>query len=81
MTEKIIFLDIDGPMIPYTSFLFNRHASWEQVLDERCVAVLRRWFWRRHSPAPINDIPGHRQADGNSQLAAVFAGRKLGRAG
>ena len=40
--DKIIFLDIDGPMIPYTSFLFNTHASFDQELDDRCVKVLRK---------------------------------------
>lgn len=40
--EKIIFLDIDGPMIPNTSFLFDRHASWRQVLDDRCIKVLHK---------------------------------------
>lgn len=39
--DKVIFLDIDGPMIPYTSFLFNVKASFDQILDERCCKVLR----------------------------------------
>ena len=38
----VIFLDIDGPIIPYTSFLFNAHASWEQELDQRCCRVLHK---------------------------------------
>jgi len=42
MPQKIIFLDIDGPMIPDTSFLFNVNCSFEQELDERCVKILRR---------------------------------------
>ena len=42
MSDKIIFLDIDGPMIPYTSFLFNPHASFDQVLDDRCCRVLHK---------------------------------------
>lgn len=42
MPDKVIFLDIDGPMIPYTSFLFNNMASFDQELDTRCVAVLRK---------------------------------------
>ena len=41
MPDRVIFLDIDGPMIPYTSFLFNAHASLEQRLDDRCIRVLR----------------------------------------
>lgn len=42
MDEKVIFLDIDGPMIPYTSFLFNVHASFDQELDTRCIKVLKK---------------------------------------
>ncbi|PHS02822.1 MAG: hypothetical protein COA78_20490 [Blastopirellula sp.] len=38
--DKIIFLDIDGPMIPTTSILLDRNASWSQTLDGRCVRVL-----------------------------------------
>lgn len=37
---KIIFLDIDGPMIPMTSYIFNRNASWQQELDSRSVEIL-----------------------------------------
>lgn len=43
--QKIIFLDIDGPMIPYTSFLMTTphgNPSFEQILDDRCVMVLHR---------------------------------------
>ena len=40
--EKFIFLDIDGPMIPATSFLSNPTASFEQELDPRCVMVLKK---------------------------------------
>lgn len=40
--EKIIFLDIDGPMIPNTSFLFHKNPSFDQILDDRCIAVLKK---------------------------------------
>lgn len=42
MNDKVIFLDIDGPMIPYTSFLFNTYASFDQALDDRCCRVLQK---------------------------------------
>ena len=38
---KIIFLDIDGPMIPLRSYIWDRNASWKQLLDPMCVKVLR----------------------------------------
>lgn len=40
--EKFIFLDIDGPMIPATSYLSNPVASFDQELDDRCVMVLKK---------------------------------------
>ena len=40
--ERIIFLDIDGPMIPGTAYLDNVHCSWEQELYYPCVNVLRK---------------------------------------
>jgi len=40
--DKIIFLDIDGPMIPATKYLDDRMASFNQNLDERCVMVLKK---------------------------------------
>ena len=36
----ILFLDIDGPMIPARSFIFNHLASINQELDETCVKIL-----------------------------------------
>ena len=40
--QKFIFLDIDGPMIPATSYLSNATASFDQELDDRCVMVLKK---------------------------------------
>lgn len=39
---NIIFLDVDGPMIPGTARLLNNFASPSQILDDRCVAVLHK---------------------------------------
>lgn len=39
--ELIIFLDIDGPMIPTREYLFNPHASIDQNLNVECLRVLR----------------------------------------
>lgn len=40
--DKVIFLDIDGPMIPATMFLINRMASWEREFPATTIAVINR---------------------------------------
>lgn len=40
MGEKVIFLDIDGPMIPATMFLVDRMASFNRVFPVTTVAVV-----------------------------------------
>lgn len=35
-----MFLDIDGPMIPYSMFLIDLHASFKRVLSPIAVAVI-----------------------------------------
>lgn len=40
--NKYLFLDVDGPLIPDTSFLFHSNASYDQIFDERCVAVVKK---------------------------------------
>lgn len=40
MVNKIIFLDIDGPMIPAVSYLEDKNASFKQLLDSRSVRLL-----------------------------------------
>lgn len=42
MTDRIIFLDIDGPMIPAVHFLTNCNASFDQDFDPRCVMVMKK---------------------------------------
>lgn len=42
MTEKIIFLDIDGPMIPTTMYLIDKMCSFERKFPVTTVAVLNR---------------------------------------
>lgn len=38
--DKVIFLDIDGPMISNTGLMLNRCASFSQTLDSQAVDVL-----------------------------------------
>lgn len=42
MTAKVIFLDIDGPMIPATMFLLNRMCSHERQCSPLAIAVMNR---------------------------------------
>jgi hypothetical protein len=41
MSERIVFLDIDGPVIPFSMFLVDRHASINRVLAPIPVAVVK----------------------------------------
>lgn len=40
--NKVIFLDIDGPMIPATMHLIDNMCSWQRRFPETTVAVLER---------------------------------------
>ena len=39
--QKILFLDIDGPVIPATQAFINRHASWERMFAPQCIAIVK----------------------------------------
>jgi hypothetical protein len=41
VTNRVVFLDIDGPMIPYSMFLVDRMASYNRVFPAITVAVIR----------------------------------------
>lgn len=41
MTERVVFLDIDGPIIPYSMFLIDKMASWHRIIPPVTVAVVR----------------------------------------
>lgn len=38
---KVIFLDIDGPMIPATVFLYDKMASWGRRFPPTTIAVVK----------------------------------------
>ena len=40
--DKIIFLDIDGPMIPDNMFFVNEHASLQRCISPISVAIINR---------------------------------------
>jgi len=54
MADKIIFLDIDGPMIPGTHYLVNKMASFEQDFCPRCVMVLRKILEKSNAKVVFN---------------------------
>jgi hypothetical protein len=39
--SKVVFLDIDGPMIPATMFLYDKMASWERRFPPTTIAVVK----------------------------------------
>lgn len=40
MTNRIVFLDIDGPIIPFSAFLIDRMASLNRIVQPIPVAVV-----------------------------------------
>lgn len=50
----VIFLDIDGPMIPARSFIFDINPSFNQILDAMCVKVLRAIIDRTNAQIVFN---------------------------
>lgn len=54
MSEKVIFLDIDGPMIPSTMCLVDRMASWKRRFPETTVAVIRELCERTGAKVVFN---------------------------
>lgn len=52
--NKIIFLDIDGPMIPASYFLVDNMASWERRFPTTTVAVIKRLCERTGAKVVFN---------------------------
>lgn len=52
--EKIVFLDIDGPMIPTSWYLQNNMASLDQDFSPQCVAVLKELIDRSGAKIVFN---------------------------
>lgn len=42
MTNKIIFLDIDGPVIPYGCYFVNRDASYQRVFSNTAIGYVKK---------------------------------------
>lgn len=40
--QRIIFLDIDGPVIPSSQFFVDKHASYSRVFAPSCLAIVKR---------------------------------------
>lgn len=57
MTEsitKVVFLDIDGPMIPASYFLVDNLASWHRRFPSTTVAVIQRLCERTGAKVVFN---------------------------
>lgn len=54
MSKRVIFLDIDGPVIPFSMFLINRMASHDRVLAPIPVAVVREICKRADAKVVFN---------------------------
>lgn len=52
--SKVIFLDIDGPMIPASYFLVDNMASWNRRFPETTVAVIKRLCERTGAKVVFN---------------------------
>lgn len=65
MTKRVIFLDIDGPIIPYSMFLLDSMCSFHRVIPPITVAVVREVCKRAEAKVvfntthnqPFRDIP------------------------
>jgi hypothetical protein len=75
MTKRVVFLDIDGPMIPFSMMLVDRLAARNRVIPQIPVAVVKRLCERADAKVvfntthntPIDGIP-------DIDLALVAAG-------
>jgi len=52
--NRVIFLDIDGPIIPYSMFLVDRMASFNRIIPPITVAVVREICKRADAKVVFN---------------------------
>lgn len=75
--SRVVFVDIDGPMIPFSMFLIDRHASLNRTIAPIPIAVLNRLCERSGAKIVFNtthnisldDVP-------DIEVACVNAGLK-----
>jgi hypothetical protein len=60
MSERVIFLDIDGPIIPYTMFLIDAMASHNRVIPPLTVSVVRELCKRSGAKVVFNSTHNRR---------------------
>lgn len=73
--KRIVFLDIDGPIIPYSMFLVDRMCSWQRIIPAVTVAVVREVCKRGDAQVVFNTT--HNTAiDGvdDIEIACIKAG-------
>ena len=40
--DRIIFLDVDGPLVPSYQIILDKNASWDRVFSPSCVAFVKK---------------------------------------
>ena len=73
---KIVFLDIDGPMIPATMFLVDRMCSWHRVFPPTTVAVVKELCERTGAKIVFNTTH-NRPFDGVPNIDAALVAHGL----
>ena len=54
MSKRVVFLDIDGPIIPFSMFLVDRNASYGHAIPPVTVAVVRELCKRAEALVVFN---------------------------
>lgn len=73
--ERIVFLDIDGPIIPFSMFLVDRMCSWHRVIPPVTVAVVREVCKRGSAKVVFNTTHNNPMKDiDDIEIAVAKAG-------
>lgn len=73
--NRVVFLDIDGPIIPYSAFLLDRMCSWQRIIPPIPVAVVREVCRRGNAKLVFNTTHNTPMKDiDDIEIALVKAG-------
>jgi hypothetical protein len=64
--QRILFLDVDGPLIPSGMYVINRRASWERMCSPICVAIVNELCRKADAKIVFNSTHNR---DGSRALA------------
>lgn len=77
-TNKVIFLDIDGPMIPASYFLVDSMASWNRRFPTTTVAVIK-WLCERTGAKVVFNTTHNLPYDGVDDIDVALEKQGLDR--